>query len=438
MNEYPFNLGEQNPDITIPVVMVGYTAGQRIKQRMWYRDVVTLSYDAERKEIFSSHRSLPEQCNRLRSPPFVLYDNSAISMWVNFGISGAADDSIYDRANVGLYSKGKRVTIAPDDGHRYNSFGEVNSKNVEACPAPGVMGWRKGTGSTFKKVVFSADALQDTNLIGEVVELDIAISSGVETHGSYFSIQKVELTNVGFLTPDDGSGLCSTPPPTPATLPPFSSPPLSENLDLGLNFNFTTSSLPDGSSAQEQGGNGDLIEDISPGKDDLIEDNTDRDEGQGRGGGIGGGLIFVSTFCFTLAILVAVVAYFRLIRSRKRGVEHNYCESEIANGSDLENPMHVLDAVEVSLNTAVIPASALRQEEENLTSQINRSQSDISAKRTFSARTESLSTSSSASEEGEGGDYEPQEPQTDDDFIEDAIEDDGASKMISFIDIFTM
>eukprot|EP00986_Skeletonema_menzelii_P015556 scaffold12049_cov141-Skeletonema_menzelii.AAC.4 len=436
VNEYPFNLGEQNPDIIIPVVMVGYTAGQRIKQRMWYKDLATLSYDAERKEIFSSHRSLPEQCNRVRSPPFVLYDNSEISMWVSFGISGVADDSVYDRANVGLFSKGKRVSIAPDGGHRYNSYGVVNTKNVETCPAPGKMGWRKGTGSTFKKVVFSADVLQDTKLIGEIVELDIAISSGEETHGSFFSIKKVELTNVGFLMPDEGTGLCSTSPST-ASLPPFSSlpPPLSEDQDLGLNFTFTTSSAPDGSSAQEQGG-------INPGKDGLIEDNTNQDEGQSRDGGIGaGGLVFVITFFFAIPV---AVAYFHFIRRRRRKAVRNFCESEIANGSDLENPMHVLDAVEVSLNTAVVPASALKEEEQN-ESQIKGSQSDTTEKRTFSARTESSSSSSassSASEEGEGGDDASQCVQTDDgdDFIEDdeLIEYEGASQMISFINIFLM
>jgi len=186
----------QNADIMIPSVMVGNAAGQRIKQNI-DTALATLSFDYERKEILSSFLSLPEQCNRVRSPSFVLYDNSAISIWVNFGINGMADDAVYDRANVGLFSKGERVTITPDDGHQYNTYGTVNTTTIETCPAPGIIGWREGTGSGFEKVVFSSDALQDANhMIGEIVQLDIALATGVDTYGSYFSIQRVETTTL--------------------------------------------------------------------------------------------------------------------------------------------------------------------------------------------------------------------------------------------------
>ncbi len=443
-------MGEQNPNIEIPAVMVGYAAGQRIRQSI-YKDLASLSYDAERKIILSSHLSLPEQCNRVRSPPFALSDNSAISIWVNFGIEGMVDDSIYDRANVGLFSKGKRVTIAPDDGHRYNSYGVVNTNNVEACPAPGIIGWRKGTGSAVKKVTFSPDALKDTNLIYEIVELDIALASGAETHGSYFTIHKVELTNVGLLMPDAGSGICATPPasplpsfsspptsedldlglnstfttpsladgsaPPPAPLPSFSSQPTSESLDLGLNSTFTKPFLADGSVAQEQGS-------IYPGKEDLADDNSIRDEG--RDGGIGGGLILTIIFLFT--ILAAAVAY--LTRTRWTFPDHNLCS--LTNFLDLENPMHTLDTAEVSINVAVIPVSVLEEEEQN-ESKVEGTQSDTATKRTLSALTESLSSLfASSSEEEKGDDDESQYLQSD----EDVIDDDAASKMISFINIF--
>lgn len=413
-------MGEKNPDIKIPAVMVGYASGQRIKQSI-YKDFASLSYDAERKEILSSHLSLPEQCNRVRSPPFVLGDNSAISIWVNFGIDGMVDDSIYDRANVGLFSKGKRVIISPDDGHRYNSYGVVNTKNIETCPAPGIIGWRKASGPAVKKVTFSPGALQDTNLINEIVELEIALAIGAETHGSYFAIQKVELTNVGLLKPGAGGGICETPTAAPI---PFSSPPTSENLELEFNSTVTIPSLADGSVAQEseqERGS------IYPGKDDFVDGNTIRDEG--RDGGIGGGLI--SAIMFLFAILVATVAY--VSRKRRKFPDHNLCSLTRTNASDLENPVHArdTDTADVSL-TVAIPVSVLKEEEQN-ESKIDESQSNTTAKRTLSALTESLASSfASSSEEENDKDDEAQSLQSD----EDINDDDAASKMISFINMF--
>ncbi len=420
VDEYPFNMDvdEQNPDITIPSVMVGFAAGQRIKRSIYnYKDSVSLSYDAERKEILSSHISLPGQCNRVRSPPFVLGDKSAISVWVNFGIDGMVDDSIYDRANVGLLSKGKRVTIAPDDGHLYNSFGMVNTKNIEACPVPGTIGWRKGTGPAVKKVTFSPNALQDTNLSNEIVELEFALASGTETHGSYFAIQKVELTNVGLLKPGTGGGICETPTAAPLTL---SSPSTSENLDLDLNSTVTTPSLADGSvakeSGQEQGS-------FYTGKDDLVDDNTIRD---GRDRGVGGGLISAIIFLLVLAIIVVAAAY--VSRWRRKFPDHNLCS--LTNGSDLENPVYAPDTADISLAVA-IPVSVQKKEQNE--SKIDKSQSDPTVKRTLSARTESLSSSfASSSEEGKDNDDEAQSLQSD----EDINDDDAASKMMSFINIF--
>jgi len=398
-DQYPFSMDGQNVDIKIPAVMVDNTSGQRIKQNI-DKALATLSFDYERKETLSSFLSLPEQCNRVRSPSFLLYNHSAISIWVNFGINGIADDdSVYDRANVGLFCKGERVTITPDDGHQYNSYGTINTKTIETCPAPGTIGWRKGTGSGFKKVVFSSDALRDANkMIGEIVQLDIALATGASAYGSYFSIQRVELTNVGIPVPDKGS-TCS-----------ISNPNEENALNVPeLNSTFTTSTFPDS-------------------ENDLMEGNTDEDEG--RDGGLSGGLIFMMVLVMLLLLLMVMPR--RRRRKEKEGLEHvrNFCK--LANNSDLENPMHLLDEVEVSLNSAVVPA--LSTEEKDLNeSQIKGTQSNATSDRTFSALTESLSSSfasSSALEEEEHD--ESQEPQSDDDLIDD----EGALRMMSFISIF--
>jgi len=170
---------------------------------------------------------------------------------------------------------------------------------------------------------------------------------------------------------------------------------------------------------------------LTPG--DLIDVNNDEDEG--RDGGLGGGLIFVIISLFVVP--VATLAYLTHRRRRKEREEleraRNFCK--LANGSDLENPMNALDAVEVSLNSAVVPASVPDEEELN-ESQIKGSQSDVTADRTLSALTESLSSSfasSSALEDEEGKhEEESRDPQSDD----DRVDDEGASRMMSFISIF--
>ena len=398
--------------------MDGYFALEPSRSSLTVNDTSLATLDAERKEILSSFLSLPKQCNRVRSPSFVLYDNSAISIWVNFGINGMTDGFIYDRANVGLFSKGERVTIEPDGGHQYNSYGAVNSKNVETCPAPGNSGWRIGTGSAFKEVVFSSDALQDANMIGETVQLDIALATGVDTYGSYFSIQRVELTNVGIPMPDEGS-VCAM-----ASAAPIQPSPSSSSI-TELNSTFTTSSLPD--SELPLPGSG-----LSAHQNDLIEGNIDKDQGQviggnvnnedeGRVGGLGGGLVFL--ILLAVAIPVATLGY--LTHRRKKMREEleqarNFCE--LANGSDLENPMHVLEAVEVSLYSAVVPVPvAVAEKDEQDESQNDDTADD--ARRTFSALTESLSSSSASLSA-------PEEEKEKHDVV---VGDEGSSRMMSFI-----
>ena len=135
-DEHPFNMvAGQNIDINIPAVMVGNADAERIRQSIGTA-LATLTFDAGQKEILSSFLPIPGECNRVRSPSFVLNANSSMSIWVNFGISGTSDNFIFDRANVGLFSGGKRVTIIPDDGHKYNSVGEDLRKRTQLKVAP--------------------------------------------------------------------------------------------------------------------------------------------------------------------------------------------------------------------------------------------------------------------------------------------------------------
>jgi hypothetical protein len=403
-DEHPFNMvAGQNVNINIPAVMVGNTDGQRIRQSIGTA-LATLTFDAERKEIMSSFLPIPGECNRVRSPSFVLNANSSISIWVNFGISGTSDDFIFDRANVGLFSGGKRVTIIPDDGHKYNSFGEVSAEVnvIEGCPAPGVTGWRKRTGSSFVEVIFSSEALQAAaDMIGEFVQLDIALATGLETHGSYFSIKKVQLANVGIPMPDEGN-LCSMPSATPSSSFP------GDNLPFTESDTFTTSALPgdnNGSSTDDVGG-------------------VDSDSDQSNAGNtIALGFLAI----LILAIPLATFVYVRHKRRKEAEALHRANNfSELANPSDLENPMNTLDAVEVSLAVPVSVEKGSCKESEN------KSQSDG---RNLSALTESLSFSS-ASSEAEDDKHDDDEAQDQNVTSDDMVDDEGVSRMMSFLDAF--
>lgn len=399
--EHPFNMvAGQNVNINIPAVMVGNVDGQRIRQSI-VTALATLTFDAQRKEILSSFLPIPGECNRVRSPSFVLNANSSISIWVNFGISGTSDDFIFDRANVGLFSGGKRVTIIPDDGHKYNSVGEVSAEAnaIEGCPAPGVMGWRKRTGSTFVEVIFSSEALQAAaDMIGEMVQLDIALATGLETHGSYFSIKKVELANVAIPMPDEGN-LCSM-------------------------QTFTTSALP-GSDLPESDNNGSSKGDVGGVDSDSDQSNAvNTTEGASSGGGMYGFLAIL-----ILAIPLATLLYVRHKRRKEEEELHRANNfSELANPSDLENPMNTLDAVEVSLAVPVsVEKGGSRKDSEN------KSQSDG---RNLSAMTESLSFSSSASSEAGDDKHDDDEAQDQNITFDDMVDDEGVSRMMSFLDAF--
>lgn len=415
-DEHPFNMvAGQNVNINIPAVMVGNTDGQRIRQSIGTA-LATLTFDAERKEILSSFLQIPGECNRVRSPSFVLKANSSISIWVNFGISGTSDDFIFDRANVGLFSGGKRVTIIPDDGHKYNSVGEVSAEAsvLEGCPAPGVIGWRKRTGSSFVEVIFSSEALQAAaDMIGEFVQLDIALATGLETHGSYFSIKQVELANVGIPMPDEGN-LCSMPSATPSSSLP------GDNLPFTESDTFTTSALPDSDN------NGSSTDDIGGVDSDSDQSNAgNTTEGASSGGGMHGALVFL--VIFILAIPPATLLYVRHKRRKEEEELHRANNfSELANPSDLENPMNMLDAVEVSL---AVPVSV---EKGSCKEFKNKSQSDG---RNLSAMTESLSFSS-ASSEAEDDKHDDDEAQDQNVTSDDMVDDEGVSRMMSFLDAF--
>lgn len=217
VNSNPFNMAGENTNINIPAVMVSTSDGNSIKQIV-NSTLASLAFDASKKEMISSYTGLSGQCNRVQSPPFLLRPDTAISMWVNFGIMGIiTGGQLYDRANVGLFNGKDRVTITPDGGEKYNSKLEVPS--LSNCPAPGDSGWRESNGATFKEVVFSANSLQDAGMVGQMVQLDIALATGMMSYGSFISVQRVELQNVGIMVEDKISSMCPKPSAAPSVTP---------------------------------------------------------------------------------------------------------------------------------------------------------------------------------------------------------------------------
>ena len=217
VNSNPFNMAGENPDINIPAVMVSASDGNSIKQIV-NSTLASLAFNASKKEMISSFTGIAAQCNRVQSPPFLLRPDTTISIWVNFGIRGIiTGGQLYDRANVGLFNGEDRVTIKPDGGEKYNSNQEVPS--LSTCPAPGDSGWRESNGATFKEVVFSAKSLQDAGMVGQMVQLDIALATGMVSYGSFISVQRVELQNVGIMVEDKGSSMCPKPSAAPSVTP---------------------------------------------------------------------------------------------------------------------------------------------------------------------------------------------------------------------------
>mgnify|MGYP006145294139 CR=1 FL=1 len=95
----------QNKDILIPSVMVSMSDGSDLRKQKVNTTLASLSFDETKTEMLSSFLGRETQCNRVRSPTFLLNDNSAISIWVSFGIKGiTAGAELYDRANVGLFN----------------------------------------------------------------------------------------------------------------------------------------------------------------------------------------------------------------------------------------------------------------------------------------------------------------------------------------------
>uniref|UniRef100_A0A7S2PHM1 PA domain-containing protein n=1 Tax=Skeletonema marinoi TaxID=267567 RepID=A0A7S2PHM1_9STRA len=251
VNANPHNMAGKSNDIQIPSAMISVSDGGTIKQNI-ETSLASLSFDATKIETLSSSLAQNTQCNRVRSPAFLLKDDSAISIWVSFGIKGiTAGAELYDRANIGLFNGKDRVTITPDGGEKYNSNDEVST--LVSCPAPGDVGWREDTGPVFKEVVFSSKSLQDANMIGQMVQLDIALATGLLSYGSFFSIQKVEMENVGILAADEGDGLCAMPSEAPSRIPSMSPshapsriPSMSPSREPSLESSTEPSSFPFG------------------------------------------------------------------------------------------------------------------------------------------------------------------------------------------------
>eukprot|EP00986_Skeletonema_menzelii_P002423 scaffold652_cov142-Skeletonema_menzelii.AAC.10 len=216
LNGSPQNMVGNNEKIQIPSVMVSMSDGRVLKQNV-KTSLASLSFDATVTESLSSFLGRSKQCNRVRSPMFLLRDDSTISMWVSYGIKGITAGELYDRANVGLFDGQDRVTITPDGGEKYNSNDKVETLGY--CPSPGDTGWREDTGLIFKQAVFSPKSLQVANdMYGQMVQLDVALATGLLSFDSFFSIQKVELENVGILVADEGD-LCAMPSVAPSQIP---------------------------------------------------------------------------------------------------------------------------------------------------------------------------------------------------------------------------
>lgn len=224
VNSNPLKMGGNNDDIRIPSVMVSMLDGSTIKENI-KTSLASLSYDASIKEALSSFLGLPTQCNRVRSPHFLLRSDSSISIWVSFDIKGVTYYfQSYDRANVGLFNGKDRVTLTPDGGEKYNSNDKVET--IGSCPSPGDIGWREDSGPMFKEVVISSKALQDSNMIGQMVQLDIALATGLLSYGSYFSIQKIKVDNVGVPVKDANAlSSCAMPSEAPSRMPMYSESP---------------------------------------------------------------------------------------------------------------------------------------------------------------------------------------------------------------------
>ena len=226
VNANPQSMAGDNDDIRIPSVMVSMLDGSTIKQNI-EASLASLSYDATMTDTLSSFLGLSTQCNRVRSPSFLLRSDSTISIWISFGIKGITYGfQLYDRANVGLFNGKDRVTLRPDGGEKYNSDDKVET--IGSCPSPGDAGWREDSGPIFKEVVFSSKALQDANMIGQMVQLDIALATGLMSYGSFFSIQKIKINNVEILVADEDDGLCAMPSEAPSQMPFFSESPSQE------------------------------------------------------------------------------------------------------------------------------------------------------------------------------------------------------------------
>lgn len=219
VNGSPQTMMGYNEEIEIPAVMVSMSDGKILKENAITTSLASLSFDATVTESLSSLQGLSRKCHRVRSPMFLLRDDSTISMWVKYSIKGITTGGVeYDRANVGLFDGINRTTITPDNGEKYNSDDKVETLGY--CPSPGDTGWREDTGLEFKQVVFSAKSLE--GVIGQMVQLDIALATGLLTFDSFFSIQKVELENVGILEAEEGD-LCALPSEAPSPMPTVSS-----------------------------------------------------------------------------------------------------------------------------------------------------------------------------------------------------------------------
>lgn len=154
-----------------------------------------------------SSANLGDQCDIVRSPPFVLGTTSTMSMFTRHAIEGffAGGGVWYDRANVGVVDMaagGTRSVVAPNSGRTYQASG-ING----TCGTDGQPGWA-GTEATWASSGFDAGALGSASRAGKAVRLDVRYGTDPLEHPDGLRFDLVTVTNARLSSPDVQSNTC--------------------------------------------------------------------------------------------------------------------------------------------------------------------------------------------------------------------------------------
>lgn len=200
-------MASTNNDVLIPSAMVSLESAQSIRE----------SLDAGRSEttfiqstntVLSSSAYSSNQCDRVRSPQFVLNAESTMKAIVSYDIEGTTNGDWFDRANMALFNGTIRVTVSPDNGDLYSATGPGP---LGRCVVSGEGGYAGSTNGAWKESKWSAEVMSKSGLVGQVVEVDIAYGPDVFGHGRGFSLEALTLQNIHTLVPDETETICRLP-----------------------------------------------------------------------------------------------------------------------------------------------------------------------------------------------------------------------------------